>query len=176
MKRVFKLINIVLTITLIVIAVGVAFIATPTFGNQALIVRSGSMSPTISVGSIVVARAIEQNLISPLAFTTPFYNSGEIIAYRSEKNSKTIVTHRIVGVEAGKDGVFYQTKGDANDSADSWQVNQQNILGKVYFSIPYVGQLLAFAKSDLGFPLLIIFPASIVILIEIINIVMTKII
>ena len=39
-------------------------------------------------------------------------------------------------------------------------------MGKVDFIIPYFGKILAFAKSDIGFPALIIFPAVFVILIE----------
>ena len=171
MAKIFKGINLVLTLILIFIAIGIAYIAIPIFGNQALIVRSGSMTPTIDVGSIVVTRGIAENLISPVSGSTPLYKTGDIIAFRSEKNSQTIVTHRIVDIEAGIDGVYYQTKGDANDSKDGWQVNQQNILGKVYFILPYLGLLLAFAKSDLGFPLLIIFPALAVIFLELITII-----
>ncbi|MBI2034555.1 MAG: signal peptidase I [Candidatus Levybacteria bacterium] len=162
MKRLFKILNILISIMLVVIAAGVAFIALPQFGNQALIVRSGSMSPTIDAGSIVVVRNSKNSI----------YNTGDIIAFRSEKNSKTIVTHRIVGVEPLKEsGIAYKTKGDANEEVDGWIVGQKNVLGKVYFTLPFFGKILAFAKSDLGFPLLIIFPAVFVILIEALSIV-----
>ena len=39
-------------------------------------------------------------------------------------------------------------------------------MGKTYIVVPYVGKVLGFAKSDIGFPALIIFPALFVILIE----------
>lgn len=161
MRKIFKIINIFLTVGLIFVAVGVAFIAFPQFGNQALIVRSGSMSPTIDVGSVIVVRNSANKT----------YNVGDVIAFRSEKNSKTIVTHRVVSVEKKGDNVFYKTKGDANNSVDGWQVKQQNILGKAYFTLPFFGKILAFAKTNLGFPLLIIFPAVFVILLEAISII-----
>lgn len=156
MRKIFKGINILLSVLLIFIAVAVAFIAFPQFGNKALIVRSGSMAPTIDIGSIVVARPVENAT----------YKKGDVIAFRSEKNSKTIITHRIVEVESGPDGVFYITKGDANEEKDQWSVERKNVLGKVAFVIPFAGKVLTFAKSDLGFPTLIIFPAVLVILIE----------
>src|SRR3989344_7330933 len=170
MKAIFKAINILLSIGLVFIAAGVAFVTIPYFGNQALIVRSGSMEPTIGIGSIVVARPGNE-LISPSALT-PKYNAGDIIAFRSEKNSKTLITHRVVGVEPLKEGgVFYKTKGDANEEPDNWTVDEKNILGKMYFTLPYAGRILTFAKSDIGLPLLIIFPAALVIVLEVISII-----
>lgn len=163
MRKIVKGFNIVVSLLLVLIAIGVAFIAFPQFGNQALIVRSGSMAPTIDVGSIVVVSA-KQN--------SPVFKPGDIIAFRSEKNSKTIITHRVVGVEPLKGGdVSYKTKGDKNDTVDGSLVSQKNVLGRVYFTLPFFGKILAFAKTDLGFPLLIIFPAVFVILIEALNIV-----
>lgn len=161
MRKIFKTINILLTIGLIFIAVGVAFIAFPQFGNKALIVRSGSMEPTIGVGSVIVARSIVNGT----------YSKGDIIAFRSEKNPETLITHRIVSVEKGPIDVSYKTKGDANEEVDGWIVKEKNVLGKTYIVIPYIGQILAFAKSDIGFPLLIILPAIFVILIEAFSIV-----
>src|SRR5688572_4187023 len=105
MKKVLKGINFVIAFCLILLAAAVIYIALPIFGNQALIVRSGSMEPTIDVGSVVVVRAVEHNQISPIA-SNPQYNKGDVIAFRTEKNSKTLVTHRITGVETGPDGVF----------------------------------------------------------------------
>lgn len=170
MAKVFKAINILLSIVLVFIAAGVAFIAIPYFGNQALIVRSGSMTPTIDVGSIVVVRSANK-FDSPVPLATPLYNKGDVIAFRSEKNSKTIITHRIVSAETNNNGVAYKTKGDANDEPDGWTVSEKNILGKTFITIPAVGKLLAFAKSKVGFSLLIIFPAVLVILMEMFNII-----
>ena len=135
MKAIFKGINIILSIGLVFIAAGVAFVTIPYFGNQALIVRSGSMTPAIDVGSIAVVR-VPDTLISPSALTS-IYSEGDIIAFRSEKNSKTLITHRVVGVEPLREGgVSYKTKGDANEEPDNWTVPEKNILGKMYFTLP----------------------------------------
>src|SRR3989344_1662136 len=170
MNKLFKGINLFLTVSLILAALAIAFIALPIFGNQALIVRSGSMTPTIDVGSIVVVRPLTNESISSTSPTT-LYGIGDIIAFRSEKNSKTIISHRIVGIEQNGNSFVYKTKGDANKSPEGWSVKQENVLGKVYFTLPQFGKLLAFSKSDLGFPALIILPAILVILLEALNIV-----
>lgn len=146
-------------IGLVSLAVFVAFIAFPQFGNQALIVRSGSMTPTIGVGDIVAVRS------------TGDYQKGDVIAFRSEKNSNTIITHRITGVETGPDGTFYKTKGDANEEEDNWSVARENVLGESFITVPGAGKIMAFAKSDVGFPALIIGPAIFVILLEVISII-----
>jgi signal peptidase len=168
MKRFIDTIKVIISVILIVLGIGVAYIALPIFGNQALIVRSGSMLPTIDVGSIVVIRPLE-SLISPIS-ATPKYEKGDIIAFRSEKNSNTIITHRIISYEIFNGTVFYKTKGDANEEIDNWQVDEKNIFGKSSLTIPEAGKILAFAKSKYGFPLLIILPSLIVIFMESLNI------
>lgn len=169
MKVIFKWINIALLIGIFFIALGIAYIAIPYFGNQALIVRSGSMTPTIGVGSIIIVHP-NKELLSPIT-STPTYNKSDIIAFRSENNPKTIITHRVVDFEIKENGVFYKTKGDANNDVDGWLVNEKNILGKTFFTLPFAGLVLAFAKSKLGFPLLIVLPAVLVVLFELFNIV-----
>lgn len=158
MKKIIKISNIVLAIFLITIAIGVAYIAIPVFGNNALIVRSGSMSPTIDVGSVVVVRESS-------------YKVGDIIAFKSNSDKEILTTHRIIEKVVDGDKILYKTQGDANKTPDETLVYQENILGKTSYIIPYVGKIMAFAKSDLGFPLFIIFPALFVIFLEIISII-----
>lgn len=170
MGNIFKGINILLSIGLILIAGAIAFVAIPYFGNRALIVRSGSMEPTIGIGSIVVVRT-SQLAVSPSGNQIPQYSKGDVIAFRSENNPNTIITHRVFSVEKSGNGIAYKTKGDANEEMDGWTVPQENILGKSYFVLPAVGQILSFAKTKLGFSLLIILPALLVIVIEFLNII-----
>ncbi len=160
MGKVIKLFTILFSIVLIASAFFVAMLAFPIFGNQALIVRSGSMEPTIGVGSVVVVR--QSN--------TSTYQEGDVISFRYDKD--TIITHRIFEVIKSPNGnISYKTKGDANEEEDNWVVASEDILGRNYFTIPEFGKLLAFARSKYGFPLLIIFPSSLVILLEIVSII-----
>ncbi len=66
------------------------------------------------------------------------------------------------------DGVVtYQTQGDANEYVDGGTVLSDEIYGKVFFHIPFLGRLLDFVKTPIGFSLLIIIPALLVIFDEI---------
>lgn len=163
MRIIAKTFTVLISLILITAAAGVALLAFPIFGNQALIVRSGSMEPNIPVGSVIVVRNSENT-------SGNLYDIGEVISYKHDAN--TIITHRIIEIEKNPRGGYgYITKGDANEEADGWVVKEENILGKNYFTIPEFGRLLAFARSQYGFPLLIILPAVFVILMEFVNII-----
>jgi signal peptidase len=159
MKTLFKSINVFISIILVFAAIGVAMLAFPIFGNKAFIVRSGSMQPSIDIGSVVIVRPIAS------------YKSGDVIAFRSAKNSKTTITHRVSSVESGPSGLYYKTKGDANNTIDGWEVKPSQIIGKMFVVVPYVGKLLIFARTSVGMPILIITPALFVIVLEFLNIV-----
>lgn len=120
-------------------------------GWKLFTVRSGSMRPQIPTGSLVV--------VHPAAD----YQVGEVITF---KNAPTPTTHRIQNISEG----IYMTKGDANDAPDSEPVRQEQILGKVVLSLPYLGYPVAFAKTQTGFLLLIIIPATVIVYSEILNI------
>jgi len=59
--------------------------------------------------------------------------------------------------------IFYTVKGDANEEADAEKVPRENVIGKVLFSIPFLGYTLDFAKKPVGFLLLIWVPAIMII-------------
>lgn len=106
------------------------------FGFQSLAVLSGSMEPKIGVGSIVFAKECDESDIS----------IGDVITYRISEN--TMVTHRVDNIDQGNH--LYYTKGDANETADAEPVVFENIVGKVAFSIPYIGYISIYAKTPLG--------------------------
>lgn len=170
MKALYSGANIVITLMLVGVATGLVLVVLPIFGNRALIVRSASMGPTIPVGSLVAVEP-KTSLLSPQqASLAPKYNAGNVIAFRNETSQKIITTHRIVGTRIKNGEVFYQTKGDANNTPDSQLVAEKDVIGTTWFSVPFIGKLFAFTKSNVGFPLLVIFPAFLVIIFETINI------
>ena len=82
-------------------------------------------------------------------------------------SQSTSITHRIINVT---DGGFI-TKGDANEDPDQWTVKRENVIGKVTFTIPYSGYTGYFVRTPIGFILLIIIPATLLIINEIIKII-----
>ncbi len=109
-------------------------------------VVSGSMRPEIPVGSAVfITRA--QN-----------YYINDIISFRYQNK---IITHRLVYA-----GRYFLTKGDANNVIDQFQIDKSQIIGKVFFNIPYIGYLQESSKSLFGLITFIYIPALIIIVVE----------
>ena len=81
------------------------------FGYTFFEVASGSMSPAIKVGDIVVVKLNSS------------YDEGDIITYYSDSN---YITHRVMRKD--NDGIV--VRGDANNTDDG-KINQRLVLGKV---------------------------------------------
>jgi len=138
-----------------------AFSLLPIKGNYKLMsVMSGSMHPTIKVGSLIVVKSIP----------VKNYKIGDIITFRPEGATKDNVTHRIVGIEQKEGTLFFKTKGDANDTPDQKLVAPNQIIGKELLAIPFMGYLLTYIKTLPGLIFFIFVPAIIIIAEEIVNI------
>ena len=147
----FKIIYYIVVGLIGLIAVLLVVSAFPITGNYKLmVVQSGSMQPEIKMGGIVVVKPADD------------YKIGEIITFQSVKNKESI-THRIYDVKIVGGEPLYITKGDANNAPDPREVSKREIIGKVLFNIPYIGYAVDFAKKPLGFALIIIIPAAIII-------------
>ena len=105
------------------------------FGRHYLVVRSGSMSPALATGSMVAIheKTLEQNKALSI---------GTIVAFRSLANSEILITHRIVDKVSINGASMYQTKGDANATADNTYLEPERILGTYSFSVPRMGFLM----------------------------------
>jgi signal peptidase I len=102
-------------------------------GYRVYAVRTGSMSPSYPVGSIVVD-------------TPPSADGaavGSVITFRA---SGGLVTHRVF--ETSEDGLT--TKGDANNTPDAWTIPPESVVGQVIASVPKLGYLLVFFKQPSG--------------------------
>lgn len=155
MKILFTTLHYVLIAAIAAVALLVVATLTPVGGLKVKIVQSGSMEPTIMTGGIVVDRAASD------------YQVGDIVTFGLDTKTQIPTTHRIVGIAGQGSSAIYQTKGDANDAPDQASTHLSDIHGKVLFTIPYVGYVLAFARTPIGFALLVGLPALFVILDEV---------
>lgn len=98
-------------------------------------VLSGSMEPTIPVGSLLYVRSGDPEQVE----------DEDIIAFYSSLEDSGIITHRVVknNVVSGT----FTTKGDANDKEDPTPVSYDNYIGRVTLSVPYVGRVLTIMTS-----------------------------
>ena len=93
------------------------------FGYTFFEIVSGSMSPTIEKGDMILVKLDTD------------YNVGDIVSY---KDNNSIITHRIVE----KTDNYYVTKGDANNTLDN-PIKEEQILGK---TVKIVSKAFIFAK------------------------------
>jgi signal peptidase len=105
------------------------------FGHPVMTIISGSMTPTIAVGDIVVDAPVT-------AAQASHFHVGQIISFRAAPGSPEIITHRIVAVRVTGGAVSYITKGDANNSADSTPRPASDVIGLYRFPIPRGGYVL----------------------------------
>lgn len=111
-------------------------------GTTPLVVLSGSMSGTapdhIEIGDLIfVGKAVPSEL-----------EVGDVITFMQ---GSTAVTHRIIDITTGEDGKrLFHTKGDANNTADTEPVLEDQIVGIYKGRIPKVGDLAIFMQTPLG--------------------------
>jgi len=124
----------------------------PGVGNyHVLTVLSGSMEPAIKTGSVVVVSPAEE------------YEPGHVVTFKTGSESEIPTTHRIKDVEIDRGNTVYVTKGDANPGADLSRISKEDIIGKARFSIPYMGYIVEFIRTPIGFIIVIGLPAIVII-------------
>jgi len=150
LKNILKLLEWLLFITLIIILFLVASPLLPTKNYISThVVSTGSMEPEIKTGSIVFSTLQNQEI-----------NKGDIIVFTSPDNQEITIIHRVMDIEKEE----YTTKGDNNDSEDDWTVYKEDIKGEVIFKVPYIGYLIQYMKTPIGFAVVLGIPALILIL------------
>ena len=105
------------------------------FGWGFSVVLSGSMEPKLSINDLVIVH--EQS----------GYEVGDIVVYQ---DGDMLVIHEIISMNG--DEVI--TKGEANEVADE-PISASDIKGKATFHISFLGALIRFLKTPVGFILII---------------------
>jgi signal peptidase len=124
-------------------------------GIRLFSVQSGSMEPAIKTGSMVVVKPVSS------------YEIGDVVTYFDREDGKKTITHRVVKKLVTSGIIQITTKGDANDVADAIPTTQDLIVGKVFFSVSFIGYLVGAARTTVGFIILIVIPVTIIIYEEI---------
>jgi len=98
------------------------------FGHQVLIVVSGSMSPAIHTGDLIIDDTVT-------AQQARYLHAGQVISFRAAPGSTDVITHRIIGRRIIRGAVNYITKGDANNSPDAALRPASDVIGVFRISI-----------------------------------------
>ncbi len=93
-------------------------------------VTTGSMRPVYPPGTLVVVKPLPVDEI----------RSDDVVTYQLESGEAPVVTHRVIEVGTNLDGdVQLVTQGDANDIPDAEPVRPEQVRGRVWYSVPYLG-------------------------------------
>jgi len=152
-----KLIFNTILILVLLLSGGLIFMSknNPT-GIRSFTVLSGSMEPTILTGSIVLTQPKSE------------YKKDDIIAFNQNGQ---IISHRIIKAIKTAADIKYATKGDANNTPDNDFVSDSSVIGKEFFSIPFIGYISLFLKTLTGLIIFIILPTLLFIMLEVFNII-----
>lgn len=148
-----------LLFVLIVILGGLIFLSgrSDIQGWRILIVKSGSMEPTIKTGSVIAVQKQSD------------YQKGDVVTFGPTTRPELLITHRIIDVTEKNGEKYIQTKGDFNASADQELTPMKAVVARHRFSVPYIGYLIGFAQTQLGVVVLIVIPGTILIYDELMN-------
>lgn len=123
-----KVRNVLFNILAIVTAIAVVFIAVNLItGTKGYAVTSNSMSDSFNRGDVVFSKRVSFDDL----------NKGDVITVKV--NNSGYFTHRIVDIDAEKRTVT--TKGDANSSVDPMPTNAEMIVGRMVYSLPFLGYI-----------------------------------
>lgn len=124
-------------------------------------VTTGSMAPTYEVDTLIVVKKTDPAEI----------REGDVISFYSLDPALdgAVNTHRVVSVEKEGDGYIYQTKGDANNVADAYDVQSEYLVGKVIWSSLILGKISRLAANPLIFIPVILLPLSVILLTNLIH-------
>jgi signal peptidase I len=118
-------------------------------GTEIVTVQTGSMVPTFSPGDALLVEKRAPRDVKP----------GQVISYRSLKDSKVIVSHRLVSVNHAGELI---AQGDALDSADP-AFSADRLVGRASAVLPGFGRILSLIHSPIGLLTTIYIPASVLI-------------
>jgi len=110
-----------------IIAVILVWSSTGLLGFQPNIIASGSMTPTLDIGDIVVTVQTHPEAIKV----------GDIIQYWREGEPAPII-HRVIETYKSGGATYFVTKGDANNAPDD-PITPTQTVGKLIITIPKLG-------------------------------------
>lgn len=122
-------------ILLAVVAVCIPMTIPRLMGYEVYVVVSGSMEPAVPVGSALYVEAAAPEEVA----------AGDVIAFY---DSGVVITHRVVEnhVVSGE----FITKGDANAQNDLAPVPYGALMGRMVWSVPLLGNVMAVCSGTSG--------------------------
>ncbi len=148
LKTVKRVIGIVILVSFLITFTYIAYIritenSPSLFGYSVIRISSDDMEPALDLGEIIIIQKVDPEDLE----------KGDVITYKSEKGSTrgTDVTHQISKDPYEIDGVYYfTTRSLSMGAVDDPEINENQIVGKAVYLIPFVGTLYDFFTQWYG--------------------------
>ena len=131
-----------------VIAVGLMSVVlgriVPMLGHPVYVVAGPSMTPAIDIGAAVI--------LEPVAPTDLVV--GDVVSLRSGPQ-QAVFTHRIIRLAEREGTVWMETRGDANAAPDPAITPASAVIGRVAWTVPLAGYVLALLSTVPGLVLIL---------------------
>jgi signal peptidase len=111
-------------------------------GYSPYVMYGGSMGSTAPLGSVALIEDVPAESLKV----------GDVIVFRppSSGQPREPLMHRIISIEEVDGQRVFGTKGDANESADAWELRVNGEGGRLAYVVPYVGYLLWFFQTRMA--------------------------
>lgn len=121
---------IILWVPTVAIILFIVALQSGVFKYRTMSIGSQSMYPNINKGDVVVIEQYDtdEELRSIV--------KGEVLVF---KHDSIIIVHRVVDIKEKDGRLTFKTKGDNNNSADAYDIDQSLVIGVAKFKIPYIG-------------------------------------
>lgn len=132
----------ILSACILIAAILFAFNTSPNksiFGFRYYTILTESMEPELSVGDLIFVQIKDAENI----------NVNDVITFNPSSDSDAYLTHRVtekIEDYQGTGVTCFKTKGDANDTGDSFLIDESRVIGTVSFHILGLGYIVRFVQ------------------------------
>jgi signal peptidase len=127
----------VVAVTMTVSMAAVVTLTGLALGYRPLVVRSGSMEPAIMTGDLIVTLQTPAHALA----------AGDIVTFSDPTRGGASVTHRVRSLRTAGGTVAVETRGDANELSERWEVPSGATVGRYVGRVPAAGHLLIALSS-----------------------------
>jgi signal peptidase len=128
-----------LVLALVVVAALLLARGVPLTGRTTFVVGGPSMEPAVHQGSAIVVEPVDPGKL----------RVGDLVTMRVGPE-RAVFTHRIVRLVERPDGLWLETKGDANAAPDPVLVPASAVIGRVALTISAIGYVIAALSTSSG--------------------------
>lgn len=111
-------------------------------------VLTGSMRPNINPGDVVMDQPIPVREM----------HVGDVVTFSDPTRGGRLVTHRVRSIAKGDQFTTVETRGDANNTSERWQVQTRDRVGRVVYVLPKVGHVATLVRNPFGIFALVVLP------------------